>query len=112
MPLNQVQRDFVNGSARPHMEEVIRALHVLDTFVVDYDALQSTSDALPIDSTVLDDNSNGDGPRSDAPTLTGTNVKALRDYSANMSAIVSPAAKQILISKMIRSLAVVLRLQG
>lgn len=105
--LNQVQQDFVNVAARQHMETLIKALHDLDTFVADYDALQASANALPEDATVLDDA--GASPRADAPELTGTNLKALRDFSANMSAIVTDPAKQILVSLMVRSLNNVLR---
>jgi hypothetical protein len=111
MALNIVQRDFVNDAARPHMEQIVKALHVLDTFVADYDALQSSADALPVNSTVLDDGPDGTAPRDDAPVLTGGQVKALRDLSASMSAVIDAPTKEILISKMVRALAVVLRLQ-
>lgn len=105
--LNQVQQDFVSQAARQHMETLIKALHDLDTFVADYDALQASANALPEDATVLDDA--GAAPRSDAPELTGANVKALRDFSNNMSAIVTDPAKQVLVSLMVRSLNNVLR---
>ena len=108
MPLNTVQQDFVNGAARPHMETLVRVLHELDSFVADYDALQSTGDALPTDATVLDDA--GNAPRDDAPNLTGADLQNLRDFSANMSAIVGTVAKQTLIARMVRPLAAVLRL--
>lgn len=108
MPLNTVQQDFVNGAARPHMETLVRILHELDSFVADYDALQATGDALPIDATVLDDA--GSAPRDDAPNLTGADLQNLRDFSANMSAVVGAAAKQTLIARMVRSLSKVLRL--
>jgi len=108
MALNQVQQDFVNGAARPHMEVIVRVLHELDTFVADYDALQLSADALPEDVTPLDDA--GAAPRDDAPQLTGANVKALRDFSANMSLVVGGVAKTTLIAKMVRALSVVLRL--
>ena len=104
MPINEVQDAFVQEAARPHMERIVRYLHGLDTFVLDYDAIQSGPDALPEDSTVLDDG------RTDAPILTGANVRALRDFSSNMSAIVTPNAKQILISLMVRDLNTVLGL--
>ena len=104
MPLNQVQNSFVNEAARPHFETFIRVVHELDTFVADYDAIQGSADALPEDATVLDDG------RTDAPQLTGQDLKNLRDFSANMSAILTPTAKDALISKMVRSLAVVLKL--
>lgn len=109
--MNQVQVKFINEAARPHMEDIVRALHILDTFIADYDALQASTDALPEDTTVLNDNKTGDAPREDAPTLTGANVKALRDFSANMSAIVTPAAKTVLIGKMVRPLSVVLEVR-
>ena len=104
MPLNPVQIAFLNEAARPHMETLVRNLHELDTWVADYDALQAGPDNLPEDGTVLDDG------RVDAPTLTGANVKALRDFSANMSAIVTPGARRVLIGLMVRSLGTVLRL--
>ena len=111
MPLNQVQRDFVNQAARPHMEEIVKALHILDVFVADYDALQATEAALPTDTTVLDDGSDGTSPRSDAPILTGVNLLQLRNFSENMSAVVNAVAKEVLIGKMVRPLAIVLRVQ-
>lgn len=104
MPLTQVQNSFVNEAVRPHMETIVRILHELDTFVADYDAMQASPDALIEDATVLDDG------RPDAPALTGANLKSLRDFSANMSAVVTPAAKEVLVGKMVRSLAVVLKL--
>ena len=107
MALNQVQVDHINAAVRPHMEQIILALHVLDTFVADHDAIQAGSDALPEDATVLDDA--GDAPRDDAPQLTGAQVKTLRDLSAAMSAEISPAVKQTLISRMVRPLNAVLR---
>lgn len=108
MPLNIVQQDFVNDAARPQMETIIRIIHELDTFVVDYDALQSTADALPTDTTVLDDA--GSTPRDDAPILTGKNVSDLRDFSNNMSAVITANAKNVLISLMVRNLSTVLKL--
>lgn len=108
MPLNKVQQDFINTAARPHMEVIVRVLHELDTFTADYDALQSSADAIPEDATVMDDA--GGAPRTDAPQLTGAQVKMLRDLSAQMSAIVTPVVKETLISKMVRSLGSVLRL--
>lgn len=107
MALNIVQQKFINEAARPHMEDIIKALYILDNFVTDYDAIQSSSNILPEDATVLDDA--GSTPREDAPQLSGLNVKQLRDFSANMSAVVTPTAKEILISLMVRSLNTVLR---
>ena len=104
MPLNPVQIAFLNEAARPHMETLVRNLHELDTWVADYDALQAGPDNLPQTTAILDDG------RADAPALTGANVKALRDFSENMSAIVTPGAKQVLTGLMVRSLSAVLRL--
>lgn len=109
MPLNPVQVDFINQAARQHMETVVRILHELDIFAADYDALQGGVDALPEDGTVLDDAEGGAGPRADAPELTGLVLKQLRDFSASMSAVVTPTAKDTLISRMVRSLGVVLK---
>ena len=108
MALNQVQQDFVNNASRPHLEVMIRILHELDTFIADYDAIQASGDALPTDSTILDDA--GAAPRDDAPNLTGTDLANMKTFSANMSAIVGATAKQVLISKMVRSLNTVLKL--
>ena len=108
MALNTVQQDFVNNAARPHMEVLVRILHELDTYIADYDAIQSTSDVLPTDANVLDDA--GISPRDDAPNLTGADLQTMRDLSANMSAISTGGVKTVLISKMKRSLSSILRL--
>lgn len=110
MALNQVQIDFTNNAARPHMEEIIRMVHVLDTYVADYDALQSTVDALPVDATELDDA--GATPRSDAPILTGADLANMRNFSSNMSAVIGTVAKETLIGKMKRNLNSVLRISS
>lgn len=109
MPLNPIQVAFV-GTARAHLETFIRATHNLDVFVDDYKALQASVDALPEDTTILDDNVDGTAPRTDnAPTLTGMQIKILHDRSASMSSILTPTEKELLIGKMVRSLATVLR---
>lgn len=105
MALNEVQVKFLNETARPFLETMVRILDDLDTFIADYDAIQAGSDALPTDATVLDDNVTGTGPRSDAPTWTGSNVAALRTYSASMRAVVNTAAEQVLVQKCVRPLA-------
>ena len=97
--MNQVQIDFINTAARPQMELLVRVLHELDTFVADYDALQGGPDAIAEDATVMDDNAAGDGPRDDAPTLSGEEVKTIRNLSASMSAEVSAPVKSILIAR-------------
>ena len=106
--LNQVQQDFINNAARPHMESMIRILHDLDTFIADYDALQASVDALATTTVVLDDA--GASPRTDAPNLTGTDSQNMRNFSANMSLVVGAPAKQALIGKMVRNLNTVLKL--
>ena len=98
MPVNPGQYAFINGAGRPFMETFIRGVYNLDDFVADYDALQASIDALPEDATALDDG------RTDAPALTGADLKNLRDFAANMSAVLTPAAKQILIGLMVRPL--------
>lgn len=107
MSLNKVQQDFINNAARPHMEEMIRMLHVLDTYKADYDALQSSVDSLPTDGTTLDDA--GSAPRLDAPVLAGSDLQTMGDLSADMSAIVAANVKSVLISKMVRNLNTVLK---
>lgn len=107
MALNKVQQDFINSAARPHMETMIKILHDLDTFIADYDALQSGIDSISEVGTVLDDA--GDNPRSDAPQLTGSDVKSLYNLSVSMSAVVSSSVKTTLISRMVRSLNIVLK---
>lgn len=106
---NQVQRDFINNAARPHMEEMIRMVHVLDTYVADYDALQASSDALPTNAVVLDDGTDTT-PRDNAPQLSGADLANMATFSANMSAVVGTVAKQTLIGKMVRNLNTVLRI--
>ena len=108
MALNQVQQDFINNAARPHMESMIRIVHELDTFIADYDALQATADALAVDAVVLDDA--GSAPRSDAPNLTGADIQNMRNFSQNMSLVIGNTAKTVLIGKMVRSLNTVLKL--
>lgn len=108
MPLNTVQTSHINGAARPMLETLIKIAHDLDTFVADHDAIQASSDALPTTSAVLDDA--GDAPRDDAPNLTGADLQNLRDFSANMSAVLTDPAKQILIGKMVRPLNTVLKI--
>lgn len=108
MALNKVQQDFINNAARPHMEEMIRMVHVLDTYIADYDALQASGDALPTNATVLDDA--GAAPRDDAPQLTGEDLTNMRNFSNNMSLVVGAVAKETLIGKMVRNLNSVLRI--
>lgn len=102
MPLNEIQNSFVNKTARPHMETLVRILHQLVTFIEEYDAIQLTSYALPWDDTVLDDG------RTDVPVLTGQDIKRLRDFSNTMNNVVGPMARQIMISLMVRNLKTVL----
>ncbi len=107
MAFNIVQQKFVGETARVHLERVVRILNDLDTYVANFDAIQSGPDALPEDGTVLDDA--GAAPRADAPQLEGVILKQLRDFSVSMSAVVNPTVKEILIQKMVRPLSSVLR---
>ena len=97
----------MNVAFRQFLETAIRFVHDADTFNADYAALQASPNALPEDTTVLDDA--GANPRADAPELTGLNVKQLNDIVAAMSAELTPTAKQVLIGKMVRSLNTVLK---
>lgn len=106
---NQVQRDFINNAARPHMEEMIRMIHVLDTYIADYNALQASADVLPTTAAILDDGTDT-APRDDAPQLSGEDLANMATFSANMSAVVGAVAKQTLIGKMVRNLNSVLRI--
>lgn len=108
MPLNQVQQDFINNAARPHMEILVRIKHELDTFVRDYDAIQSSVDTIPVTATVLDDA--GENPRADAPILYGNHIETMRNLSANMSSVIDGITEEVLISKMKRTLSSILRL--
>lgn len=107
MALNKVQQDFINNAARPHMETLVRILHALDTYAADYDALQSSSDALTISATILDDA--GASPRDDAPQLSGADLKTMKTLSTAMSAVINAGTKNVLISKMVRNLNTVLK---
>ena len=107
MALNQVQQDKVQELIRPQLDIMIRAKRDLENFVTDFDAFQLTSDALPTDATVLDDA--GAAPREDAPTLVGTDIQNIRNFSENMAAVIGTTAEQVLIGKMKRTLSSVLR---
>ena len=104
MALNEVQNAFVQNAARPHMETIVRILHLLDTFPADYAALQAGPDALPTDAVALDDE------RTDAPALSGADIANLSTFSAAMSAVVGATAKEVLIGLMVRDLNTVLGL--
>ncbi len=104
MALTTVQNKFVQEAARPHLEVMIRILHELDTYIADYDAIQASPDAIPEDTVDLDDG------RTDAPAITGADLKTLRDKGITMSAVITPAVKTALVGKMVRSLSTVLKL--
>jgi hypothetical protein len=93
--INQVQRTFVQGSARQHIETVIRFKSLLDSYVDDYDNQQT-----PIAETadIINDNRDLTAPRDDAPNLTGNDLKTLRDLSQIMSNTLDTAYENDLIS--------------
>jgi len=106
MPLNQVQVAFVQEAVRPMIEQIILFRSRLDAFVLDFDNQQTP---LPTTAAVLDDD--GAAPRSDAPTLTGTQVSALRGFCANMRDQVTAGQLNTLISTAVRSMEDILRMK-
>lgn len=89
MPLNPVQVQHVNEVVRPFLETLIGAIDRMDTFVQEYDALQSGANALPTSALPLDDGPGGLAPRTDAPILTGAQVQIIRNRAASMSAVIA-----------------------
>src|SRR5687768_392321 len=99
MALSEVQVKFVNEVVRPMIERVIlfrsqldafvldkieRVIlfrSQLDAFVLDFDNQQTP---VPTNATVMDDNSSGTAPRTDAPQLTGAQITSLRNFCAGM----------------------------
>lgn len=105
---NEVQRNFVNEAVYPQLERMIRIVHQLDAFVLDYNAIQASADALPTDATVI--NTKDDvTPRSDVANITGADIATLATICSNMSAQLGTAAKQALVGKMVRDLNTVIR---
>lgn len=109
MPLNPVQVAHVGEVIRPFLETFVLGYDDFQTFVTEYDALQAGPNALPEDGTVLTDAPGGTEPRTDAPQLTGAQVKLLRDRVATMLAVMTPAEFEVLIDKMVRDLQTVRR---
>ena len=109
MALNPIQVAHVNEVIRPGIEQLLLAMHLLDTFNDEHTAFQASSDALPTDGTVLDDALGGVTPRADAPSLTGAQVDSLLTTTVAMRAQVNAAMKTILLQKAVRSLANILR---
>lgn len=98
--LNQVQRDFVNGVARPHIEKLIEVYYLCDMFAKDYDNQQS---AIAATADQLGDGEGGIAPRVDAPVLTGAQLQSLRTFSVNMRDQINAAALAQLIQAAVRS---------
>ena len=111
MPLNQVQINHVNENVRRGLEAYLQAIYTLRAVKDDYDALQSGPDALPTDSTVLDDNAAGDGPRPDAPTMTGANAAALMTHIQNTLDQITPAQEEVMLQFAKRTKARIQRIQ-
>jgi len=101
MPLNPVQIAHLDDF-RMGQEDVIRAWDKLNTFVLNLDAFAATPDSLPLTGP-LDDENPG------KPGLTGAEVTALRNIAANMRDQISPAAFDLVVGKMTRSLRAVTR---
>lgn len=105
---NEVQRNFVNNAVYPQLERVIRIINQLEALVEDYDALQASANALPVDATIvetLDDVTS----RTDVATITGAQIQTLRDVCEAMAAQLTAPQKQTLIGLMVRDLNTVIR---
>lgn len=107
MSLNPIQVQHINEVIRPAVESMVRALTKAELFVAEHEALQAGPDAIPETTDILDDA--GDAPREDAPVITGEFVKHLYDTAVALRGQVTEEEKKILIQKMVRSLAAVLR---
>lgn len=106
MPLNTVQVAFVNESARPMVESLIRYRSELEAFVLQFDNQQ---DAIPTSAVALDDNSTGTAPRDDAPLLTGQRVSQLRTFANDMFSQIDSVALDILVSLAVRPVGNIIR---
>ena len=106
MALNSVQVKFVNEAARPMVEQLILFRSKLDAFVLDYDNQQTP---LPTTAAVLDDNSEGTAPRTDAPQITGAQAQSLRTFCANMRDQITGACLNTLVQVAVRSVESILR---
>jgi len=95
--LNEDQRIFSNEVVRPFNETLVRIIYELESFIRKHDALQKKY-PLPHGISAIDDG------RSDAPKLTCTDIRQLRDYAASMSAIIPDKEMDILINNMVRDL--------
>lgn len=106
MALTPTQVTFVNEVVRPMIEKLIRFRSELDAFVLDY-ANQQTP--LPTTAVNLDDNTSGTAPRTDAPTLQGSNVASLNTFCTNMRDQISGTALNTLVQLSVRPVEQILR---
>lgn len=97
--LNEVQVKFVNETVRPMIEDLIAMRYRLEAFVLDFDNQQTP---IVSDAQVLNDGAGGVTNRSDAPTLTGTNITQLRTFANNMLGQLSGASLNALIALAVR----------
>ena len=98
--LNEVQRDFVNETCRPMIEQLVRFHYMLALFVDEADNQQTP---IVANAEELNDADDGLAPRSDAPVLTGDNIASLRTFAANMRDQISVAALNQLIALSVRN---------
>ena len=103
--LNEVQRRFVNEGARPHIEKLLLAKHLMDTFILDATNL---SDAIANNTDILADG-DGTSPRTDAPQLTGQNLAQLVTYTALAADQIDGVFKNALIKLSVRRLETILK---
>lgn len=104
--LNQVQRDYINGVVRPMVEKIINFRYQLDAFVLDADNQQTP---IPNVADILNDGNAGTVPRSDAPTILGTQVTQLRNFAAGMRDQVNTAALNALTAIAVRDIPTIIR---
>ena len=107
--LNEVQRAYINEVVRPMIERLIRFRYELDAFVLDADNQQTP---IPNVADTLNDGPGGTVPRSDAPTLQGTNVTQLRNFSANMRDQINAASQNALVALAVRDVQSIIRSGG
>lgn len=104
--LNEEQRNYVNGTARPQIERLVAIWHELDAFVREADNQQ---DPIANVADILNDGTNGTTPRTDGPQLMGSHITQLRNFCANMRDQISSTALNTLITLMVRDFRTVVK---
>lgn len=104
--LDTVQKNLINQTVRPALEKLVAIRYYLDQLVTELDNQQNP---IPNVADDLNDDPSADAPRSDAPTLQGSNVTQLRNFAANMRDQVDGTALSSLVSLMVRDVATVTR---